>query len=215
MWNHAAEMDTAISMRGISWPRLDEQDVVDLLMFLTRMAEGDDQSPAFSLGEPELGRTVFERTCESCHSMGEASASKVDLLARPAPSSMTGYVAAMWNHAPEMRRRGGGMSRLEEGDMADLIAFLFLQRYFLDRGDVSRGRRVFEDKGCAACHEERPRETGAPDLAQAPEVYSPITLTAAAVATRLCDGRPNAAAGHGVAAISRGRNERFDRLPEF
>ena len=86
----------------------------------------------------------------------------------------------MWNHAPEMRRRGGSTSRLNAGEMPDLIAFLFSQRYFQDRGNASKGRRLYEDKGCATCHEERRRETSAPDLSEATEVYSPITLTSAA-----------------------------------
>ena len=63
--------------------------------------------------------------------------------------------------------------------MPDLIAFLFSQRYFLERGNAARGRRTYEEKSCAKCHESRSPETGAPDLSQATEVYSPITLTSA------------------------------------
>jgi hypothetical protein len=103
----------------------------------------------------------------------------VDLLARSRPLSITGYIAEMWNHAPEMRRRSGSTPKLNAGEMPDLIAYLFAQRYFLDRGSVSKGRRVFEDKGCIKCHETRRKETGAPDLAQSNEVFSPITLTSA------------------------------------
>jgi mono/diheme cytochrome c family protein len=103
----------------------------------------------------------------------------VDLLARPQPLSITGYIAAMWNHAPEMRRRAGSTPQLNAGEMPDLIAFLFSQRYFLDRGNASRGRRIFEEKNCAGCHEDRSSETGAADLSQVTEVFSPITLTSA------------------------------------
>ena len=180
MWNHANEMDSATSNRGLSWPKLTEQDIVDLLLFLSRFPDTQTQMPGFNIGEPELGRTVFERSCESCHSFGQVDASKIDLLKRSAPSSITGYIAAMWNHAPEMRRRGGSTSRLNAGEMPDLIAFLFSQRYFQERGNASKGRRLYEDKGCATCHEERRRETSAPDLSEATEVYSPITLTSAA-----------------------------------
>jgi hypothetical protein len=85
----------------------------------------------------------------------------------------------MWNHAPEMRRRAGSTPKLNSGEMADLVAFLFSQRYFLDRGNASKGRRVYEEKSCDKCHEERRKETGAPDLSQVTEVFSPITLTSA------------------------------------
>jgi mono/diheme cytochrome c family protein len=37
---------------------------------------------------------------------------------------------------------------------------------------------VFEQKGCASCHERLRRETGAPDLAAAKERYSTITIAA-------------------------------------
>ena len=180
MWNHASEMDSATTNQGIRWPKLSDQDVVDLVMFLSKLPENQTQMASFQLGEPVLGRIVFERSCESCHTFGENDKSKVNLLSRPRPLSITGYIAAMWNHAPEMRRRGGSTPKLHAGDMPDLIAFLFAQRYFLDYGDVSKGRRVFEEKGCARCHVEHQKETGAPDLSQAAETFSPITLTSAA-----------------------------------
>jgi cytochrome c2 len=179
MWNHASEMDAATTNRGISWPRLSEQDIADLLMFLSKLPDTQTQMASFNVGEPELGRNVFERSCETCHTFGRPDRSKVDLLAKPRPLSITGYIAAMWNHAPEMRRRAGSTAKLNPGDMPDLIAFLFSQRYFLDRGNVSKGRRIFEEKRCATCHEEHRRETGAPDLSQGTEVFSPITITSA------------------------------------
>lgn len=179
MWNHASEMDSATTHRGIDWPKLSEQDMVDLLMFLSKLPDAQTQMASFNVGEPQLGKIAFERSCETCHSFGQAGRSKVNLLARPRPLSIAGYIAAMWNHAPEMRRRAGWTPKLNTGEMPDLIAFLFSQRYFLDRGDVSKGRRVFEEKSCAKCHDERGRAPGAPDLSQVTEVFSPVTLTSA------------------------------------
>jgi mono/diheme cytochrome c family protein len=60
--------------------------------------------------------------------------------------------------------------------MQDVVGYLFLQRYFYEEGDAGRGRRVYEEKGCAGCHEGR-RETGAPDLTGMAEAYTPITMT--------------------------------------
>jgi mono/diheme cytochrome c family protein len=174
MWNHASEMDTAVINRGLAWPSLSEQEMVDLLTFVS----GQTLS-SIRVGEPEPGRAVFERSCESCHSLGVADRSKVNLLRTPKPSSVASYIAAMWNHAPIMRRRGGSTAKLDPGEMQDVIAFLFSQRYFFEPGDPVRGRAAFEEKGCASCH-GRPVAKGAPDLFQAAEVYSPVTLTAAA-----------------------------------
>jgi mono/diheme cytochrome c family protein len=180
MWNHATEMDTAMANRGIRWPRLSDHDVVDLMVFLSTQAGTQPEAEAFTIGEPELGQPVFESSCASCHTVGKSEQGKVDLLSRTAPGSVTGYIAAMWNHAPQMRRRGGNTPKLSTGQMSHLIAYLFSQRYFFEPGDKVRGKRVFEDKSCATCHEVRRLETGAPDLTRLAEAFSPITLSAAA-----------------------------------
>jgi cytochrome c2 len=184
MWNHSDEMVMAMSNRGISWPRLSEQEMVDLVMFLSRLSAEEQAVAAFAIGEPEQGRLVFEGLCESCHSFDPAfdpaGQSKVNLLARPGPSTVMGYTAAMWNHAPVMRNRRGSLStHVNPGEMRDLIAFLFSQRYFFEQGDRVRGAKVYEAKGCVNCHETRRAATGAPDLSQVPEEFSPITLTSA------------------------------------
>ena len=178
MWNHANEMDSATTNRGLPWPVLSEQDIADLMAFVSSRPSSN-QRPVLEIGEPERGHLVFERSCESCHSFGRIDRSRVDLLSRAGPSSITGYIAAMWNHAPQMRRRGGSVPQLNSGEMPDLVAFLFSERYFFEQGDAVRGSRVHEAKGCTTCHETRRRETGAPELAQSTEVFSPITITSA------------------------------------
>jgi cytochrome c2 len=178
MWNHSNEMLSATANRGISWPRLTERDIVDLVTFLSKLPENEPQEFAFAVGEPGLGRNTFERACTSCHSFGPEK-SKIDLSSKSAPSSVTDYIAQMWNHAPDMRSRGGQTVKLESGEMRNLIAFLFAQRFFFEKGDATKGRKVFDNKGCANCHELRRNQTGAPDLTRASEAYSPITLTAA------------------------------------
>jgi cytochrome c2 len=180
MWNHSIQMDTAGLRKAFEWPVLSSQDVADLLIYLRSIPALRVKSTTFSIGEPELGRITFERSCESCHSFGPGPGKTIDLLAQPAPAAVTGYVASMWNHALIMQARSGiRFPRLESGEMSNLIAFLFSQSYFFERGNDRRGRRVFENKRCAQCHEDQRRATRAPDLAQAFELYSPITLTSA------------------------------------
>lgn len=178
MWNHSNEMLSATANRNIAWPRLSERDVVDLLTFLSKLQDAKSQEAAFFVGDPGLGRNVFDNGCASCHSLGRDRA-KINLSMKT-PSSVTDYIAEMWNHAPEMRSRGGQIEKLANGDMRNLIAFLFEQRFFFESGDVSRGKKVYDAKGCANCHEIRRVQTGAPDLTRATEAYSPITLTASA-----------------------------------
>lgn len=201
MWNHATQMDSAMSNRGIRWPNLTDQNVTDLMMFLSTRAGTHSEAYEFTIGEPEQGRSVFDRSCSSCHSFGSPDKGQVDLLERSGPQTITGYVAAMWNHAPAMRRRGGSTPVLNEGRMPDLIAYLFSQRYFFEPGNPARGSRVYEDKACATCHSARRMETGAPDLTKAIDSYSPITLTSTAWS-------------HGSSMLQSMNNQRI-QWPEF
>jgi cytochrome c2 len=177
MWNHSSGMIKAAQKK--QWPLLSSQDVSDLIIYIRSVPEVRMRDQTFRLGVPDNGRAVFERNCETCHSFGNEQAHKIDLLGRRAPATVVGYIAAMWNHAPAMHAKAGGVARLQPGEMSDLVAFLFSQSYFFARGDPQRGRRVFETKNCADCHEKRRKEVGAPDLTQSFEEYSPITMTAA------------------------------------
>jgi len=179
MWNHTNEMLSATANRGIAWPKFSERDIVDLLMYVSKTSDSMPAEIAFNVGDPGLGQAVFNRTCFSCHSFGP-EASKIDLLRQSTPSSMTDYIAEMWNHAPEMRSRGGSTATLAPGDMRNLIAYLFSQRYFAETGNVSRGQKVYESKNCVTCHATQRQAKNAPDLTQATDAYSPITLTASA-----------------------------------
>jgi mono/diheme cytochrome c family protein len=165
---------------GLRWPELTAQNVVDLLIYIRSLPESRSQFATFQPGEPELGRVVFDRNCSACHSLNGKQDRKIDLLDRPGPRTLTDYVAAMWNHAPEMKRHTGqALPVLQPGDMTHLVGYLFDQHYFYEKGDVTRGGRVYREKNCVTCHETRRPETGAPDLTQANERFSPVTMTAA------------------------------------
>ena len=176
-WNHANEMTSAAALRGVEWPELSARDVADLMVFLSSLPSAPAGGPAFTMGEPLAGKVVFERSCESCHTLGGAVRGKIDLLGRSRQSSVAGYVAAMWNHAPNMRRRGGTTPKLAPGEMQDVIAYLFIQHYFYEAGDAEKGRRVYESKACGVCHEGS-RSGGAPNLAGKIEAFTPISMAA-------------------------------------
>jgi len=179
MWNHSNSVYAEVSNHGLAWPRFSTNEMVDMLAYL-RSVQNSRTQAAFQPGDAEKGHVTFENRCETCHSFGNrTTVPKVDLLTRPAPDTLTGYVAAMWNHAPLMRQRAGvDFPILGPGDMSNLVAYLFTQRYFDKEGNPTRGARVFEEKGCASCHERLRPKTGAPDLAAANERYSTITVAA-------------------------------------
>jgi cytochrome c2 len=181
MCNHSGKIQRELSQTGTAWPHFSTQEIVDLLAYLRSLPESRSQSAAFQPGDPEQGRVTFEAQCETCHSFGSRTAEpKVDLLKRPGPDVFMGYVAAMWNHAPVMQSRAGSQFPvLGPGDMRNLVAYLFAQRYFYEEGNVKKGAAVYEQKNCALCHEQRRNQTGAPDLTMSTERYSPITMSAA------------------------------------
>src|SRR6185503_9826829 len=114
------------------------------LMYLRSIPSLRVKSSTFGMGEPEQGRISFERSCEGCHSFGSAPGKKVDLLSQRAPQTVTGYIAAMWNHALIMQARSGfRFPKLGPGEMSNLIAFLFSESYFFERGNDRRGWNVY------------------------------------------------------------------------
>ena len=179
MWNHSDEMYAQMQSAGIDWPVLSTQEMVDLMIYLRNLPATRSEQANFQPGEPELGRAIFTSNCERCHSFGQSLPGRVDLLDRPGPKTLTGYASQMWNHAPLMRERAGaeGLPQLEDGAMSDLVGYLFAQRYFSEPGDVNAGARIYEAKECIVCHEQQQAQTGAPDLTQGTERYSPITMT--------------------------------------
>lgn len=178
MWNHSERMYEQMQRESIPWPKLSTPEMVDLLVYLRNLPSTRSQQASFQPGEPELGRAVFESNCEKCHSFGGALRNRVDLLERQGPRTLTGYATYMWNHAPQMAERASeGLPSLNDGSMTHLVAYLFTQRYFFEKGDVEKGHRIYQSKNCVVCHEEDRVRSGAPDLTQGSETYSPITMT--------------------------------------
>ena len=64
-------------------------------------------------------------------------------------------------------------------EMADLIAYLFAERYFEVMGNSGRGRQMFSDKGCSNCHTVGAGAGLGPDLARWRGGASPIPLATA------------------------------------
>jgi mono/diheme cytochrome c family protein len=66
------------------------------------------------------------------------------------------FAAALWNKAPRMLRmmsqRGIDPARIAPQEMADLVAFFYVGRYFGDAGSAPQGARLVGSDRCAACH---------------------------------------------------------------
>jgi mono/diheme cytochrome c family protein len=122
MWNHALEMNATMTKLGIEWPQLTTAELADLVAFLYFLNFSDGP------GDPERGSKVFHaRGCIDCHHAGNPAPPHAgpDLGGRS--FSSPALVAAMWNHAPIVKKyllnQGKRWSQLSGDDLRDLRAF--------------------------------------------------------------------------------------------
>ncbi len=173
MWNHGPAMAEEMRARGLTRPTFTGGELTDLITYLASTGPEPVDGPLHVLpGRPEAGQVVFrQKRCSECHRAdGVGSRIGPDLARRAVDMSLTEFAAAMWNKEPSMRdvmvRWGIGLPKLEAGEMADLVAYLYSLRYFAESGDPDAGRRHLQTKGCLQCHPiEGSGGTGAVDLA--------------------------------------------------
>jgi mono/diheme cytochrome c family protein len=132
-----------------------------LLVFATLVAAAviAQEEPRYAIwGDPKVGREVYaEKHCGKCHAInGVGPRIGPDLARAREPQTITQIAAAMWNHAPEMRRQaerlGVRWQPFQGSEMRDLIAFLYFLRMQDRPGDPRRGERLFDEKRCSTCH---------------------------------------------------------------
>lgn len=158
MWNHAPAMQSRMSARGVKWPQFEGSDVADLIAYIRMASPGASKPSYLRPADPQAGRRIFsDKGCAACHAIGSGGRSPApDLRSRELPRTLGQFAAAMWNHAPAMRASMQAQNiprpQFTNKEMADLISYLFAERYFEPSGNVAHGRRLFDDKGCAVCH---------------------------------------------------------------
>lgn len=105
------------------------------------------------------GAQLFETlSCAQCHSVNGKGGTRGPDLGRQVDRNFTPatLAATMWNHAPamwaSMREREIHAGDLDAQAAADLFAYFYATRFFEKPGDAGRGKRVFNERGCAGCH---------------------------------------------------------------
>lgn len=155
MWNHAPQMMSEFSRKGVPRPQLTAQDMTDLRVYLQSLPGLRGQQPEFSPASAETGRDLYQaKGCAGCHT------GKLALENRPARASLSELAAAMWDHAGQMGKNPVPLSYQE---MRRIVGYLWSVQFFEGRGNPARGKQVFVRKNCAVCHNDP--STGAPNLA--------------------------------------------------
>lgn len=140
---------------------------------------------SFLAGDPSRGAHLFEtKRCIRCHAVnGNGARLAPDLgVPRATRSNLNQLVTAMWNHGPQMwttmQEHRLATPTLNQEEMADLLAFLYIAGYLDEPGDASRGRQLFSEKGCSRCHAAAGKGgKRAPDLSTLSGVDTPIAWT--------------------------------------
>jgi mono/diheme cytochrome c family protein len=187
LWNHGPSMSAAMSERGIRRPTFSGYELGDLIAFLKSTSGRLPEGSVYALpGRTEEGRRLFqERSCIECHSIqGVGGKVGPDLSQHNGQRSLLDFAAAMWNKAPAMtaamRQARITVPQLGAGEMADILAYLYLVQYSGGRGDSDRGPQLVRGKGCLACHSVSGRGAdAASDLTQARGLTSPAGVIAA------------------------------------
>ena len=167
MWNHSGAMLAEIQQKKLSWPQLTTQDLSDILVYLRNLPAKPGKETVFLTTSGNRGQELFAaKGCKACH-----DASTLLLRTSLDGKTLTDIAAALWDHAPRMKTPP---ARFEGNEMRELLSYLWANQFFAVNGNVERGRKVFVNKRCAACHGNG--SNGAPDLSKLQETANGATM---------------------------------------
>lgn len=173
MWNHTSQMGKEMKEKGISRIEFKGNEMVDLIAYI-RSSSPATERMYLSPGDPVSGEKLFsKKECLKCHFPD----GKLDLFKRKGfPKTLGQLAGILWNHSyemwMEMEKRGIERPLLSPQEMADIVAYLFSNRYFDEPGDPTRGKTIFLRKNCTFCHTKDKK----PDLSVLKGRLSPILM---------------------------------------
>ncbi|MFQ6113590.1 MAG: c-type cytochrome, partial [bacterium] len=184
LWNHGPEMENQIMKMGLSRPKFEKREIVDLSAYIREASKGGEKERVYmSPGNPQRGEIVFkEKGCLDCHAMeGVGHDIGPDFEDLDWDYSVTEIAGVMWNHGVEMaaimEEQQISWPKFSGKEMADLIAYLYFLRFSDKPGDAQEGQKVFSDKGCVHCHGvDAQGGEYAPDLSKSKGLVSAINM---------------------------------------
>ncbi|PIV19819.1 MAG: hypothetical protein COZ69_00550 [Deltaproteobacteria bacterium CG_4_8_14_3_um_filter_45_9] len=134
--------------------------------------------------DPTKGSRLFvNKGCVRCHALkGDGGKIGPDFGRVDFGNTQIDLAAKLWNHIPSMNI---GMEQarmikpnLTGQEFTEISAYLYFLKFFDEPGDATRGRSIFNEKGCSSCHPLSGKgKEGEPGLDQFPQNISPVFLT--------------------------------------
>lgn len=162
MWLHSYYMRKAGQQMGIDWPSFKGGEINDLLAFIVSGGQVENLTPRYlKPGSPQVGRELFASLdCNKCHAVkgsGAREAPDLGNILGEVDSDIYVILEALWNHSPTMwdtfKKKGQRAPKISTDDLADIVAYLFFVSFDRSTGNIEEGRKLFESKSCASCHE--------------------------------------------------------------
>ncbi len=188
MWNHALKMKREMEKVKIPWPRLEGNDIVDIIAYI-RSLKPSREKVFLAPGDPAEGKRLFSQmACDQCHAIrGKGGKKGPDLgIQKKGPPTIGQVAGSMWNHFPEMfnvmQKENIKSPEFSAKDMANITAYLFSIRYFDPLGNRAVGKKLFQERRCNSCHDVGKEAGGVkegPNLAKLKGMVSPIYMATA------------------------------------
>ncbi len=134
--------------------------------------------------DPTRGARLFvSKGCVKCHALkGEGGKIGPDFGRVDLGDTLLELTSKLLNHLPPMIQ---GMERvrmlrpnLTGEEMTDISAYLYFIKFFDEPGNSTRGKYLFNEKGCSNCHPLSGKgKEGEPGLDQFPQNISPVYLS--------------------------------------
>lgn len=183
MWNHASGMFRVLGQRNVPFPEFQGTEMVDLQTYIRSMGGGEQERQDYLLPPSAARGEVLFRTkqCVSCHSIGGRGGKMGPDLGRVVLPRRYGEIAVvMWNHAPQMNRLASASAvpypNFEPQELADVLAYLN-SLPTTPRGNPAAGKKLFDEKGCSACHATTPGQTSVgPNLTRLEQSLTPASV---------------------------------------
>jgi cytochrome c2 len=134
--------------------------------------------------DPTKGSRLFvSKGCVRCHALkGEGGKIGPDFGRVDLGNTQLDMAAKLSNHIPSMNvgmKRGKMIKpNLTGQEFTEISAYLYFLKFFDELGEATRGRSIFNEKGCSTCHPLSGKgKEGEPGLDQFPQNISPVFLT--------------------------------------